>query len=157
MAIGIPGSGKTSLLKPFALEHGITYISRDDIRSEWYGDPHIQQDKEAVRAEAEKRSRAALAASHSILKDSTFTERAERIRTIASCRDAGAERIIGIIFNTAPEIAKERNAVREFSVMEQVIDMMSAELQEHPPSLDDGFDALYNSDELTILVEKELG
>lgn len=156
IAIGIPGSGKTTILKPLALQHNIAYISRDDIRAEWYGDPHVQQDKDKVRAEAERRSHEALAASQSILKDSTFTQRAERVRTIASCREAGAERVIGIVFSTPPTLAKTRNAMREFSVRDEVIDMMAAELEADPPSLDDGFDALYSSDELDLLVAREL-
>jgi dephospho-CoA kinase len=37
IGIGVPGSGKTTALKPFAERNTYTYISPDDIRAELTG------------------------------------------------------------------------------------------------------------------------
>jgi predicted kinase len=155
ITIGIPGSGKTTAVAPLVEKYGLTRISRDEIRQEWFGNPILQEDKEGVILEAERRAKAALAEGHSVIKDSTFTERSKRIEAISSLREGGADRIIGIVFNTPLETAEERNSPREFPVDDRVIEIMYGQLQSEPPQLDEGFDAIYSDAEME-LVEKEL-
>ncbi len=156
LAIGIPGAGKTTLLRPLAERYALQFVNRDEIREEWFGEPHVQAAKELVWQEAEGRMRDALAAGQPVVLDSTFTRRAKRAGTIASARAAGAERVVGILFDTPPEIAKEQNADREHQVREEVIDSMHAQLENEPPSLEEGFDALYTHEQLRELEENEL-
>lgn len=156
ITIGVPGSGKTTGLKPLAERYGLYRVSRDEIRKEWFGDPLIQTDKKRVWKEAEERMRAALASGQSVVLDSTFTERTKREDIIRTVRGAGAERVIGIVFTVSLELAKERNRKRTVPVPEHVIDEKYHSLNEEPPIIDEGFDVLYMSDELSVFEEKEL-
>jgi predicted kinase len=156
ISIGIPGSGKTSALSPLAERYGLVRISRDDIRNEWFGDPLLQVNQEEVAQEAHRRATEALVSGKSVLKDSTFVERAKRTEVIGVLKSAGAERVIGVVFTTPLEVAKERNKNREAMVDEAVIDMYQRQLESEPPSLDEGFDALYADTQLVELEENEL-
>jgi predicted kinase len=156
ISIGIPGSGKTSTLSPLAEKYGLARISRDDIRKEWFGDSLLQVDKEEVEQEAHRRVAEALASDKPVLKDSTFVEREKRTEAIGRLKKAGAVRIIGIVFTTPLAIAKERNRNRQAQVDEAVIDLLQTQLESEPPSLDEGFDALYTDAQLTELEENEL-
>lgn len=157
MAIGVPGAGKTTILKPLAERLGMQHVNRDEIREEWFGEPHLQVAKEAVWKEAERRTKEALDASRPVLLDATFAEPRKRIDASASARGAGAERVIGVIFSVPLETAKERNRNREHRVEDSVIEMMHAQLAENPPHESEGFDALYSSEELDELEGKEFG
>jgi predicted kinase len=156
LATGIPGSGKTTALSALRDRYQMGYVSRDDIREAWFGNPHLQIFKKEVRGKAEALMWEALASDQPVLLDSTFANRGKRRRAIAVARTAGATRVIGIVFTTPLEKAKERNRNRVHSVKEWVIDMMHHELTAEPPSLRDGFDALYTSDQLDELERDEL-
>jgi predicted kinase len=154
ISIGVPGSGKTTALSALAQKHGIERISRDDIRQEWFGNPILQADKEAVAHEAHRRATDALKRGKSVLKDSTFVDPEKRQEAIAVVRSAGAERVIGIVFTTPLEVAKERNRNRDVQVEESVIEMMQAQLEENPPTLAEGFDVIYTDEQLDQLEDE---
>ncbi len=156
LAIGIPGSGKTTLLKPLAERYSMRHVNRDKIREEWFGDPHVQEHKSAVRREADNRMAEALAAGVPVILDSIFIDRDERMRVIANARAAGAERVIGIVFLTPPEIAKAQNRKRKHIVLERIIDMMHRKFTRNVPTLSEGFDALYTSGQLDDIEAREL-
>jgi len=156
LAIGIPGSGKTTHLSALAERYGMRRVSRDDIRRKWFGNPHAQLHKGVVRKEAEQLAKAALADDRSVIFDSTFVSRPERVRTIEKARDAGAERVVGVVFETPLEVAKAQNRQRAHVVKESIVTMMFRMFKARPPALEDGFDALYTSDQLEELERKEL-
>jgi predicted kinase len=157
MTIGISGAGKTTTLTPLVEQFGIQRISRDEIRKEWFGDPLKQEDKGAIWTEAERRTKEALAAGQPVLLDSTFAEHlTRRADVISSARDSGAERVIGILFDVPLETALSQNRMREAQVSEEIIRKMHTELTETPPSLEEGFDALYTHEQLSELIANEL-
>ena len=157
IATGIPGSGKTTLLKPLAARYGLAYISRDDIRQEWFGNPLARTDQDRVWAEAEHRASEALTAGRSVILDSTFAEHSKRATVIEMARRAGADRIISILFTVSPDVAKERNRLRDIHVREDVIDHVHERILKESPSLEEGFDALYTSDRIDEFERNELG
>lgn len=142
MAIGIPGSGKTTVLKPLAERYGLAYINRDDLREEILGDARDQSQNRAVWEEANRRTAEALSTGKGVVLDATFLERWKREDMISFLHEAGASPIIGVIADVPLEVAKERNAARDRTVPEAVIDRMHGMLKAEPPSLDEGFDAL---------------
>jgi predicted kinase len=158
MSIGISGAGKTTTLAPLVEQYGILRINRDEIRKEWFGDPLLQENKEAVWREADKRMKEALAAGQPVLLDSTFAERNKNRReVIASARASGAERVIGILFTVPLETALLQNSMRDEQeqVKEEVIRRMHTELTETPPTLEEGFDAIYTHEQLEELIANE--
>lgn len=149
VAIGIPGSGKTTVLRPLAERYGLAYISRDDIRKEFFDDSIAQADKERVWAEANRRTNEALNNGQPAVLDSTFAQKSKREDIIAFLRNAGAEKVIGLYFETPLETAKQRNQNRDAVVKDDVLEDMYRELAASPPCLADGFDVLYRYDEFS--------
>ncbi|HYF29225.1 MAG TPA: ATP-binding protein [Candidatus Paceibacterota bacterium] len=149
MAIGIPGSGKTTVLKPLAEDYGLAYVNRDDIRAELLGDATDQSANRRVWEEANRRTLAALAAGQGVVLDSTFVEAWKRREMIELLREAGASPIVGVLCLVPLGVARKRNAARERVVPEDVLEQMHAKLAKQPPTADEGFDALVTLDELT--------
>lgn len=152
VSIGMPGAGKTTILKPLADRHGLAYVSRDDIRQELFGNPILQKDKDRVWKEADRRTQSALATGTSLAYDATFAEQQKRRDFVKSLRDMGWKRIIGFYVDTPSEVARERNQNREHVVSDDEMQKFFIEpLEEHPPSLEDGFDELYTLKNLEAL------
>lgn len=148
MAIGLPGSGKTTVLKPFAEKHGLAYISRDDLREEILGDVHNQSANKVIWEEANRRTAAALAAGTGVVLDSTFVERWKRLDMLEFLREHGATHLIGVYADVPVAVAKERNRGRAVVVPDSVIERMHGELTKNPPRLEEGYDRLITLDEL---------
>jgi predicted kinase len=155
IAIGIPGSGKTTFLKPFAEKHGLIYINKDDIRAEFLGDVNDQSKNREVWLESERRIAEALENGQGVALDSTHVERWKREELIASLKERGATRVIGAHFDVSTERAMRQNENRERVIGEQSMLWFIRQLTKESPALDEGFDALYTFDELSEL-EKEL-
>lgn len=151
IAIGIPGSGKTSLLKPFAKRHNFAYINKDDIRKELTGDAANQSRNADVWQEANRRTKEALESGTGVVIDATFVETSKRRQTIALARACGATRVIGVFVDVPPEVAKDRNRRRDRTVPDRVVDWMVSLLRSQPPSLADGFDILLGAEEIRRL------
>lgn len=156
MAIGLPGAGKTTYLKPLAEKYGLEYISRDDIREELLGNAIEQSANKRVWQEANRRTAAALKRDRGVVLDSCFVEEWKRQDAITFLRESGADRIVVLFFNLPTDLAKKRNANRKYVVPDATIDWMSEKLAERPPSLTDGFDAFYTLEEIETFEEKEL-
>jgi predicted kinase len=151
IAIGIPGAGKTTVLKPLAERYGLTYINRDDIREEILGDARDQSQNKAVWEESNRRTAASLAHGTGVVLDNTFVESWKRKDMISFLHEAGASPIIGVFADVPLTIAKERNKGRDRVVPDDVLEWMHATLQKEPPSLAEGFDALIGLDEIEKL------
>ncbi len=147
LSIGIPGAGKTTYLKQFATEHGYDYLSSDEIRQEIIGDYYDQTKNVEVFEALRQRAADSLAHGHTVVIDATFAQQEGREMTLKFLREAGAEKIQGIFFDTPIEIAKERNAERELQTKETSIERMDKTLKKYPPELTEGFDTLIVLDE----------
>jgi predicted kinase len=148
MAIGIPGSGKTTVLAPLAKEYDLAHINRDDIREELLGDANDQSANHVVWEEANRRTLAALAEGRGVILDSTFVEKWKRIEMIALLREGGATHIIGVDCSVPLEVAKERNKSRARVVPDEVLENMHRKLSSDPPKIEEGFDTLLSLEEL---------
>lgn len=156
ISIGIPGSGKSAVLKDFSDKHGYEYISIDDIRREMSAASGNHVDAVDVWQEARKRAKTLIGAGKTVVFEGTFTEKGFRERFITFLRKSGAEKVQGIFFDTPIEVAKERNRERERTTPEEIIDSRSKHLSEHRPELTDGLDSLFTLDEYQQLREAEI-
>lgn len=148
VGIGIPGSGKTTALRAYAEDRGLTYISPDEIRAEISGDARIQSDMRLVWKTAYERMEDALKEGTGVVFDATQYKPEDRVDLIRQATAYGAEEIIGVYFDVPFTIAKERNAGRERVVPEHALERMHRLLEKHPPSLTEGFTSLIAPDEL---------
>ena len=151
IAIGIPGSGKTTVLKPLAERYGLTYINRDDIREEILGDARDQSRNKEIWEEANRRTNASLIHGTGVVLDATFVESWKRKDMISFLHEAGASPIIGVFADVPLEVAKERNRGRDRIVPDDVLEWMYKKIQSEPPTLTEGFDALIGIDEIEKL------
>lgn len=148
IGIGIPGSGKTTVLKPFAEANGFAYINRDDIREELLGDATDQSHNRLIWEEANLRTKEAIERGKSVVLDATFVERWKRKEMVEYLRALGIGTVVGVYADVPLAVAKERNRSRERSVPEYVLNAMQTKLDMEPPSLDEGFDAIIPLDQV---------
>jgi predicted kinase len=149
VGMGIPGSGKTTILKKLAAEHSYSYICPDDIREELTGNASDQSQNTEVWNKARLRLQAFLKQDLTVVFDATFSDSEERKEFIAFARENGAKNIQGIHVSAPLKTAKERNQSRERKVPEEVLEQMESKLQNSPPKIEDGFDSLVLLDENT--------
>ena len=143
IALGLPGSGKTTFLKKLADEHGLVYINKDSIRKEMLGDVNDQSQNRAVWLESERRITEALKVGKSVALDSTYAERWKRKELITSLRARGADRIVGLYFDIPFEEAQKQNQGRERVVGDKSMEWFRRQFEKEPPLLTEGFDVLY--------------
>lgn len=141
IGIGIPGSGKTTYLKPFAKREGLVYVSADDIRQEVNGNASDHSHHDRIMRLFHQRVSQGLANAGVVL-DMTYSRQKDRVRAVEFCRSHGADEVIAYWFNTPISIAKQRNANRPRVVPEPALYAMAHRLQVTPPDLDEGYDRI---------------
>lgn len=143
LGVGIPGSGKTTVLKRLSEDLGVIRVSPDDIREELTGDQASQSVNSEAWNETYRRVEAALQLGHSAIVDATHTEAFRRPQTVEMYRSYGASAVVAIVFDTPLHVAKVRNAKRERVVPERVLYRMHSALRREPVSGDEGFDEIF--------------
>lgn len=142
VAIGIPGSGKSTHLQFAATLFRSGYVSTDAIREEITGDASdISQDSK-IWPIAYERAATFLKDEEFVIFDATNAKLKDRKKLLSHLRDSGATEILGVFFSVSLDTAKARNAGRERTVPEFVLDRMYQSLQDNPPSVEDGFTEL---------------
>jgi predicted kinase len=155
IGMGIPGAGKTTLLKKLAQEHHYTYVSPDVIRQELTGNEIDQTRNREVWDETYRQTYRAISRGETVVIDATFLNRDQRAEFIAFLRNHKVPKIDGVFIDAPPEVAKARNRERTRAVPEYVIDRMQEQLEAAPPTIEDGFDALFTFDEYQKLLISE--
>ncbi len=155
VGIGIPGSGKTTILKAFAKRNGYAYISPDEIRKAFSGDEKDQSRNKEVWQEAYRKLTVRLGENKSVVFDATFANPVDRKKFLDFAKNSGAENIEGVFFDTPLEIAKERNGKRERVVPAEALEQMHEWLKDHPPEASEGFDEIISSEQFLESEPKE--
>ena len=156
IGIGIPGSGKTTIIKSFAEKNGYIYVCPDDIRTELTGNPSDQTKNKEVWEKTHERVLEAIKSGSTVVVDATFANAEQRKSFLVFLHKAGFEKIQGLYINTPLEIAKERNANRERKVPEHVLERINNFIKENPPEMNDGFDSLFILNENEEMVSAEI-
>lgn len=155
LGIGISGSGKTTILKKFAEENGYYYISVDETRKEISG----REDDQSVNSEAWDVSRRLLKYMYeggkTIVFDATFVKKAEREAFLGFLKDEGVGRVQGVFVDTPFDEAKKRNKERSRTIPESSHRLQDRYLKEAPPSVNEGFDAIFRLDQNAKIVNVE--
>lgn len=144
MGVGIPGSGKSTILSRLSEETGVTRICPDDIRAEMTGSEMNQTVNREAWTEASRRAEELLGLGKSVIIDATHAEAWRRPEQIAMYRGYGAKSVVALYFQIVLEIAKERNVARGREggrrVPDHAIERMYRAIKKAPPSIDEGFD-----------------
>lgn len=142
IAIGIPGCGKTTMLKPMAEKQNLTYVNRDDIREELTGDPTNHSREKLVSRIMLERIQSSLSQAHGVIIDGTHSRAKDRRLMTNFCHHNGAKRIVGMWFDIPIEVCRKRNIARTRAVREAALFTMQHRLTVNPPSIDEGFDTI---------------
>jgi predicted kinase len=133
LAIGLPGSGKSSWFK----RHNITPLSSDLLRSILFDDPTEQRFQDLVFSNLRSMLRARLIAARPMnYVDATNLSPHERANWIKLAHDYKYE-VQAVFFDVPVEVCLDRNRRRERSVPEDVMHRMAGKLR--APAFDEGF------------------
>jgi predicted kinase len=133
LAIGLPGSGKSSWFK----RNSITPLSSDMVRALLFDNPAEQRFQDLVFSTLRSMLKARLIAHRPMnYVDATNLTPQERHNWIKLAKDFGYE-VHGVFFDVPLEVCIERHQRRDRIVPEDVMRKMSAKLK--PPSFDEGF------------------
>jgi predicted kinase len=133
LAIGLPGSGKSSWFK----RHNITPLSSDLLRALLFDDPTEQRFQDLIFSNLRSMLKARLIARRPLnYVDATNLTPHERQSWIKLARDYGYE-VQAVFFDVPLEVCLERNQRRQRVVTENVMRRMSAKLR--APTFEEGF------------------
>jgi predicted kinase len=133
LAVGLPGSGKSSWFK----RHNLTPLSSDMIRAMLFDDPTEQRFQDLVFSNLRSMLRARLVARRPLnYVDATNLTPHDRSSWIKLAKDFGYE-VQAVYFDVPLEVCLERNGRRHRMVEEDVMRKMSAKLK--APTFDEGF------------------
>ena len=133
LAIGLPGSGKSSWFK----RHNISPLSSDLLRSLLFDDPAEQRFQDLVFSNLRSMLKARLIARRPTnYVDATNLTPQERQHWIKLAKDFGYE-VHAVFFDVPLEVCIERHHRRDRLVPEDVMRKMAAKLK--APTFDEGF------------------
>lgn len=133
LAIGLPGSGKSSWFK----RNNISPLSSDLVRSLLFDDPNEQRFQDLVFSNLRSMLRARLIARRPMnYVDATNLTPHERSSWIKLAKDSGYE-AQALYFDVPLDVCLERNQRRQRVVSEDIMRKMAAKLK--PPTFEEGF------------------
>ncbi|HEY7099280.1 MAG TPA: AAA family ATPase [Terriglobales bacterium] len=133
LAIGLPGSGKSSWFK----RHNITPLSSDLLRSILFDDPAEQRFQDLVFSNLRSMLKARLIARRPMnYVDATNLTSHDRHSWIKLAKDFGYE-VHAVFFDVPLEVCLERNKKRPRTVGEDVLRRLASKLK--PPTFEEGF------------------
>jgi predicted kinase len=133
LAIGLPGSGKSSWFK----RNKITPLSSDLLRALLFDDPTEQRFQDLIFSNLRSMLKARLIARRPLnYVDATNLTPHERQGWIKLAKDYGYE-VQAVLFDVPLEVCVERNRRRERVVPEEAMRRMASKLK--PPSFEEGF------------------
>jgi len=133
LAIGLPGSGKSSWFK----RHKITPLSSDLLRALLFDDPSEQRFQDLVFSNLRSMLKARLIARRPMnYVDATNLTSHDRHAWIKLAKDYGYE-VQAVFFDVPVEVCLERNQKRARVVSEDVMRRMAGKLR--PPTFEEGF------------------
>ncbi|MBV9341057.1 MAG: AAA family ATPase [Acidobacteria bacterium] len=133
LAVGLPGSGKSSWFK----RHNINPLSSDLVRALLFDDPNEQRFQELVFSNLRSMLRARLIARRPLnYVDATNLTAHDRHSWIKLAKDLGYE-VQAVYFDVPLEVCLARNQRRQRVVSEDVMRRMADKLK--PPAFEEGF------------------
>jgi predicted kinase len=133
LAIGLPGSGKSSWFK----RHNIRPLSSDLLRQLLFDDAEEQRFQDLVFANLRSMLKARLIARRPMnYVDATNLTPHDRRNWVKLAKDFGYD-VQGVFFDVPLEVCLERNRKRSRTVTEDVMRRMADKLR--PPTFDEGF------------------
>jgi predicted kinase len=143
IAVGLPGSGKSTYSKNFIKDKDIEYLSSDELRAVYGKSEEDQTVTPLVFGHIKRKVDEFLKDGKNVLVDATSVNRKERSDYIKTAKKYGAK-VVAIVFKMDRQGLIDRNKKRGEQggrvVPDWVIDKMLAKFEE--PSYDEGIDVM---------------
>jgi len=143
IAVGLPGSGKSTYAKNFIKDKDIEYLSSDSLRAVYGKSEEDQTVTPLVFGHIKRKVDEFLKDGKNVLVDATSVNRRERSDYINSAKKYGAK-VVAIVFKMDRQGLIDRNKKRGEQggrvVPDWVIDKMLAKFEE--PSYNEGIDVM---------------
>ena len=143
IAVGLPGSGKSTYAKNFIKDKDIEYLSSDSLRAVYGKDETDQTVTSIVFGHIKRKVDEFLKDGKNVLVDATSVNRKERSDYIKTAKKYGAK-VVAIVFKMDRQGLIDRNKKRGEQggrvVPDWVIDKMLNKFEE--PSYDEGIDVM---------------
>lgn len=150
ISIGVPGSGKSTVMRNIVEWGSFEITGPDAIRLVKHDDETDHRDDKEIWVELRSRVAVAMKAGKTIVIDSTFHTKKRRAHFLEFARANGAEKIEALYFDIPLETLLSRAGGRhESGGKETFLDYMRqayAELQDNLPTPEEGFDELFRID-----------
>ena len=150
MSIGVPGSGKSTVMRQIAAWGSFEITGPDALRREKHNDETDHADDHAIWDELRSRVAVAIKTRKTIVIDSTFHTKQRRAHFIEFARANGAKSIEALYFDIPLETLLSRAGGRHESGGKEVsldyVRKAHAELQDNLPMPEEGFDELFRID-----------
>ncbi|MGB7443752.1 MAG: ATP-binding protein [Coleofasciculaceae cyanobacterium] len=142
--IGIPSSGKSTLAKKLLqIDTNAVVVSTDAIRALLFGDESIQGDWLLIESEVFKQIELAVSLGKSVIYDATNAKQEWRLSMLEKLGRYKNLQWIGWHVKTPLSTCLAWNRQRNRQVPEEIIEKMDMFLRENPPTLAEGFAAVY--------------
>jgi predicted kinase len=144
MAIGAPGSGKSTWMRPMAEKLSMVYVCPDDVRAWLLGDVADQRVNPRIWQVVHLAVEIALSMGKSVAVDALHHQVQYRIAEAAEYRRYGAKSVVAVNFYPPLEKCLERNASRQRKVDTSAIRQIYAQLLAQPVRQNEGFDKIFS-------------
>ena len=148
--IGPPGAGKTTYRKAFIEKTKLAsfdccYISSDELRT-YKKEHNLIWDSSTLFAEIKQRILDILKDNSWVILDATNCNKLHRSSTVKKIRKTvPSAQIIGVVFNCTLYDCLTQNHNRDVIVPDDVVIKMWENLRDNPPSINEGFDVIIDS------------
>lgn len=139
---GPPGSGKTTVAKKIVEDYpNFVRVSANDIRKEVTGNRFDQSSNTEVFRKVYDELRDNLNKGFNVVYDATNTRAIYRRKIISVVNDY-VNKIVLMVSTTPIADCIDRNANREDTVPDEIVEKMYFSLKNHPPAISEGFDMI---------------
>lgn len=143
--VGIPSSGKSTLAKKLLqIEKNAVIVSTDAIRALLFGDESTQGDWSLIESEVFQQIEQALSLGKSVIYDATNAKQEWRLSMLEKLGKYQNAQWIAWHLQTPLFTCLTWNKQRQRQVPEEIIEKMDMFLYENPPTLAEGFTAVYH-------------
>ena len=146
MLVGPPGAGKSTIAENIKNEYmNFEIVCPDKVRKEVTGDANDQSRNVEVFGKVYNKLIELLADGSNVIYDATNCRSTYRHKILDVCKDS-FKKVICIVVTTPIGDCLERNRTRyEKTVPEDVIENMYFTLKKHPPTIFEGYDAIFKA------------
>lgn len=143
VGIGLPGTGKTDVLRKRSQKLGEAFICIQDIRRRpQFESCPPEQRNSAVWKAAYEEIEAALRQGRDVVIDAANSDRHFRKELVEHCRQAGATCVIGLRFSVPLQLVQKSNAESADPMPDEALASMNRQLDQWPPQKSEGFNEI---------------